>query len=140
MAEEATPEAPRSSTPLSRVAWTILSFLNPNGALINPLIGATAGSSQVKETTRVEREAPIEDAETFPDSNTTGIMETSNFVDFYKRLQAIRHQMSLDSNQTLTLDAMLDDNSTQTLEFVLHVLPLAPQIFRGSLQKNIPQF
>ena len=57
--EEATPEVPRSSAPLSRVAWTILSFLNPIGTLISPLFGATAGSPQeVKETTRVEREAP----------------------------------------------------------------------------------
>ena len=36
----------------------------------------------------------------------------SNFVDFYKRLQAIRHQMGLDSYQTLTLDSVLDANST----------------------------
>ena len=99
-----------------------MSFLNPIRALINPIVSPAAGSPQVKETTRVEREAPIEDVETSPDSNTTGIMEPCNFVDFYERLQAIRHQMGLDSNQTLTLEAVSNSNSTLTLEFVLPVI------------------
>ena len=33
--------------------------------------------------------------------------------------------MGLDSNQTLTLEAVLDNNSTQTHEFVIHVLSTA---------------
>ena len=42
-----------------------IAFLNPIGALMSPLIGAGAESPQVKETTRVEREAAIKYAETF---------------------------------------------------------------------------
>ena len=88
---------------------------------LQPVLNAATEAHQVKESTRVEREASIEDVETFPETDSTGVPVTSNFVDFYERLQAIRHQMGLDSNQTLTLEAVLDNNSTRTLEFVIHV-------------------
>ena len=122
-AEDTTPEVPRGSAPFSPIVWSILSWLTPAGLFLQPLLNAATEAHQVKESTRVEREAPIEDVETFPETDSTGVPETSNFVDFYERLQAIRHQMGLDSNQTLTLEAVLDNNSTRTLEFVIHVIP-----------------
>ena len=73
-----------------------------------PIFNATTVVHQVKESTRVEREAPIEDVKTFLEADFTKVPETSNFVDFYERLQAIRHQMGLDSNQTVTSEIFLD--------------------------------
>ena len=70
---------------------------------------------------------PIEDVETFRDSNTTGVLDTSYIVDFYERLQAICHQMGLDSNQTSAQASAPDVNTTQTLKFVIHVLPTVPK-------------
>ena len=121
-AEDATPEVPRGSAPFSPVVWNILSWLTPAGFFLKPVLQAAAEAQLVKESTRVERDAPNEDAETSPETDSLEIPETANFVDFYERLRDIRHQMGLDSNQTLTLEAVLDNNSTRTLEFVIHVM------------------
>ena len=91
-------------------------------AFIKPVINAATKSHHTKELLCVEREAPIEDDETNPSSTAPEVTDLSNFVDFYERLQAIRHQMGLDSKQTLTMDSVLDVNSTQTCEFVIRVI------------------
>ena len=105
------------------MVWNILSWLTPAGFFLKPVLQAAAEAQLVKESTRVERDAPNEDAETSPGTDSLEIPETANFVDFYERLRDIRHQMGLDSNQTLTLEAVLDNNSTRTLEFVINVTP-----------------
>ena len=122
-AEDTTPEVPRGSAPFSPIVWNILSWLTPAGFFLKPVLQAAAEAQLVKESTRVERDAPNEDAETSPGTDSLEIPETANFVDFYERLRDIRHQMGLDSNQTLTLEAVLDNNSTRTLEFVINVTP-----------------
>ena len=122
-AEEKALEVPQRLIPLNNVGWTILSFLNPIGAFLN-LVPKLHGA---EGPTRVEREAPVEDAKTFRDSKTTGVLDVSNFMDFYESLQALRHQLGLDSNLTSVQDVTPEANVTQTLEFTLHVLPTVPR-------------
>ena len=102
-----------------------MSWLTLAAAFIKPLINAATKLHHTKELTRVEGEAPIEDNETHLNSNTTGVPDRSNFVDFYEHLQAIRHKMGLDSNLTLTLHSVLDANSTQTQAFLVRVITTA---------------
>ena len=120
-------EIPRRLIPLEHVGWTILSFLNPIGAFLNLVPKAPMAEAP----TRVERDVPVEDSEISPDTNTTVTAEVRKFVEFYEDLQDLRQQMGLISNKTadqtaltLRLDALMD-NSTQTREFVVHLLSTA---------------
>ena len=122
-------EIPRRLIPLGHVGWTILSFLNPIGAFLNLVPKAP----KAKAHTRVERDVPAEDAESFSDTDTNGTAEVLNFVEFYENLQDLRQQMGLipktTTDQTalaLRLDAMMD-NSTQNRKFVLHLISTAAQ-------------
>ena len=132
-----TPESNRTKRAIEEPFFPSgLSFLNIFGfpfrflthiaikASSRPTFNATIAVPPVKESTRVEREAPIEDVKTPSGLDFTGIPETSNFVDFYERLQAIRHQMGLDFNQTTTSEAFPDNSTSSQISPIVNFIYL----------------
>jgi hypothetical protein len=93
-------------------------------AFARPSLNATIAVPPVKESTRVEREAPIEDVKSSSELEFTGIPETTNFMDFYERLQAIRYQMGLDVNQTTTSEAFPDNSTSSQISPIVNFIYL----------------